>query len=219
MLDISIYGIIDPQIARGRSLADLARRAALSGATLLQYRAKDTGTAAMIADARSIVAALNGTGVPLLINDRIDVALAVGAQGVHVGRDDMAPVDARRLLRPNAIIGVTLKDEADIRAMDPQIVSYGCIGGVYQTAHKANPDAPVGVEGFARLRAYAQTRAPGMPIGAIAGITADNLGALVRAGADGVAVIGAIFDASDVEASTQGLSAAWLQAKSKGIKP
>ncbi|MCA3668308.1 MAG: thiamine phosphate synthase, partial [Methylobacterium sp.] len=108
-LDITLYGIVDPQIARGRSLARLARTAADGGTTIIQYRAKEAVTRAMIAEARGIVAALSGTNVPLLINDRVDVALASGAQGVHLGREDMHPADARALLGPQAIIGATLK--------------------------------------------------------------------------------------------------------------
>jgi thiamine-phosphate pyrophosphorylase len=212
-LDISIYGIIDPQIARGRSLADLAGRAARSGATLIQYRAKDTATRTMIDEARALVAALAGTRVPLLINDRIDVALAAGAQGVHVGREDMSPSDARRLLGHNAIVGVTIKNEADIRALDPAVASYGCIGGVYQTTHKNNPDKPVGIEGYRSLRTLARSLVPQMPIGAIAGITIENLGPLADAGCDGVAVIGAMFGGDDVEGATRALQSAWQNAK------
>ncbi len=90
-LGITLYGILDPQIAQGRSLAVLARQAAEAGVDILQYRAKEAGTRDMIAEAGAIVATLQGSGVPLVVNDRVDVALASGAQGVHLGRDDMSP--------------------------------------------------------------------------------------------------------------------------------
>jgi thiamine-phosphate pyrophosphorylase len=202
MLDIALYGIIDQQVARGRSLASLAGIAARAGMTLLQYRAKEADTRTMIAEARSIREALAGTGVPLLINDRVDVALAAGADGVHLGREDMTPEDARRLLGQAAIIGATVKSSDDLDALAGTLISYACIGGVFETTHKNNPDPPVGVDGFRRLRDKARTRLGDIPVGAIAGITLDNLADVIAAGADGVAVIGALFGESDVRAST-----------------
>ena len=108
-VDITLYGIVDPQIANGRSMADMARAAVEGGATLIQLRAKTETTREMVREARAIRSALHGTNVPLLINDRVDVALAAGADGVHLGADDMKLVDARRLLGPRAIIGATLR--------------------------------------------------------------------------------------------------------------
>ncbi|MCA3594878.1 MAG: thiamine phosphate synthase [Methylobacterium sp.] len=196
-LNITLYGIVDPQIARGRSLAHLARAAADGGTTIIQYRAKEAVTRAMIAEARGIVAALSGTNVPLLINDRVDVALASGAQGVHLGREDMHPADARALLGSNSIIGATVKDRDDLLALRGQPVDYLCIGGVFATSHKDNPDPPLGIPGFRALRAEAREWLGHIPVGAIAGITVENAGALMEAGADGVAVIGALFAGED----------------------
>lgn len=196
-INIRLYGIVDPQIAKGRSLATLARSAADGGATITQYRAKDTDSRAMISEARAIVAALAGTEVPLLINDRVDIALASGAQGVHLGRQDMHPVDARALLGPKAIIGATVKNRDDLLTLRGQPIDYACIGGVFATAHKDNPDPPLGLEGFRALRAEAQMLLGQLPVGAIAGIDASNARVLMEAGADGVAVIGALFGAEN----------------------
>lgn len=196
-LDITLYGIVDPQIARGRSLARLARAAADGATTIIQYRAKEAVTRAMIAEARGIVAALSGTNVPLLINDRVDVALASGAQGVHLGREDMHPADARALLGPQAIIGATVKGRDDLLALRGQPIDYACIGGVFATSHKDNPDPPLGIHGFRALRAEARELLGHIPVGAIAGITVENAGSLMEAGADGVAVIGALFAGED----------------------
>lgn len=206
-LDVTLYGLVDPQIAKGRSLAMLARQAAEGGATLIQYRAKETSTRAMIAEARAIVAALAGTAVPLLINDRVDVALASGAEGVHLGREDMHPADARALLGPQAIIGATVKNREDLLALRGQPVSYACIGGVFATSHKDNPDPPLGVEGFRQLRADARSLLGDLPVGAIAGITRENAASLMQAGADGVAVIGALFAGADPRRAAQDLRA------------
>ncbi len=213
MLDIALYGIIDPQIARGRSLAKLAGAAARSGMTLLQYRAKDIDTRTMIAEARAIGAALSGTGVPLLINDRVDIALAAGADGVHLGREDMLPEDARRLLGPGAIIGATVKSSDDLAALVGTPISYACIGGVFSTAHKNNPDRPVGLDGLRKLRDEARVRLGGLPVGAIAGITLDTVDAVFAAGADGVAVIGALFGTDDVPGATRTMAEAIAQAR------
>jgi thiamine-phosphate pyrophosphorylase len=205
--DHSVYAIVDPQIARGRSLADLAEQAAHNGATVVQYRAKDTSTRVMIEQARAIAAQLRPTGVPLLINDRIDVALAVNANGVHLGRDDMAGADARRILGPTAIIGVTIKSERDFPAVAAALATYACVGGVYATRHKVNADAPLGVDGYRAVRDALKRLHPDLPVGAIAGITAHNAKPLIEAGADGVAVIGALFDGDDVGARTAHLAA------------
>jgi thiamine-phosphate pyrophosphorylase len=216
-LDLTLYAILDPQIARGRRLAGMARMAAEAGVTLLQLRAKEVETRAFIAEARGISAAIAGLGVPLLINDRVDVALAAGADGVHLGREDMAPADARALLGPDAIIGATIKNAADIAALAGQPIDYGCIGGVFATSHKDNPDPPVGLDGFKALRATARDALGSLPIGAIAGITADNAPTLMAAGADGVAVIGAVFGDDDIGAAVARLRAA-IGATDKGMQ-
>ena len=213
-LDISLYGIVDPQIARGRSLATLAGTAARAGATLIQYRCKSDNTRHLMAEAASIRDALAGTGVPLLINDRVDVALAIGADGVHLGDDDMALAHARRLLGAKAIIGATVKAATEMSSLPIGVCDYACIGGVYQTSHKDNAAQPIGAETFARKLAVTRARlGDDVQIGAIAGITAHNLGALFGAGADGVAVIGAMFGDDDVAAATRALKNAIATAR------
>ena len=203
-----VYAILDTQVLRGRDGSDLAAAAVRGGATVIQLRAKTLSTRAFVALAAMVKAGLAGTGVPLLINDRVDVALAVGADGIHIGRDDMEPAMARRLLGPAAIIGVTLKDTCDLDALDG-CATYGCIGGVYPTRHKDNPDAPVGLDGFVSLRARAASRQPGKSVGAIAGITVANARPLAVAGADFIAVVGAVFDTDDVRAATRALGMAF----------
>jgi thiamine-phosphate pyrophosphorylase len=207
-VDILLYGIVDPQIARGRSLAELAKAAARGGATLIQYRAKDATTREMVREAKAIQAALAGTGVSLLINDRIDVALAAGAQGVHLGADDMDLADARRLLGEDAIIGATLKNAGELPYLASARIDYACIGGVFPTAHKDNADAPLGLDGYGALRLQASDALGPLPVGAIAGITAQNAASVMAAGADGIAVIGAMFGGDDVMAATRSLRAA-----------
>jgi thiamine-phosphate pyrophosphorylase len=206
-VDLRLYAILDPTRAKGRPLPGLAVAAVASGATLLQYRDKEGDTRQLVETARAIRAAIAGRGVPLLINDRVDVALAAEADGVHVGQSDMPATDARRLLGPQAIIGLTLKTEHDARQMAHEPVDYGCIGGVFATLSKRNPEPPLGPEGFARVAAEARRSAPGKPIGAIAGIDAQNAASVIRAGADGIALISALFMEDDVAAATRHLRA------------
>lgn len=206
-LDISLYVIVDPSAANGRDLAWLAREAVAGGATLIQYRDKDASARAMIIQTRAIVTALAGTGVPLLVNDRVDVALAAGAQGVHLGQDDMAPVDARRLLGAEAILGRTVKTAAHAEALLEEPVDYACIGGVFATSTKDNPDPPVGLEGFRRLRTLIDSIRPGLATGAIAGINPDNAADVIEAGADGIAVVSAVIAAPDPAVAARDLMA------------
>ena len=204
-VDYRLNAIVDGGLRDVGDLADLAAIAAQNGATVIQYRDKDSSTRTMVAQAVAMRAALAGSGVPLLINDRVDVALASGADGVHLGRDDMEPATARRLLGKDAIIGLTVKNEADADVAAAADIDYACIGGVFATLSKNNPDAPVGLDGFAALRARIAAKQPNLPVGAIAGIDAQRAGEVVQAGASGVAVIASIFRAPDIAAASRAL--------------
>jgi thiamine-phosphate pyrophosphorylase len=196
-VDLRLYALVDPERAGKRLLPDLAQRVAEGGATLIQLRDKHASTRAMVEEARAIKAALKSARVPLIVNDRVDVALAAGAGGVHVGQDDMDPADARRLLGPAAIIGLSIKTLAQARAAPVEHLDYVAIGGVFATSSKNNPDPPIGLDGLASIAAEIRIRAPGLPIGAIAGIDETNAGSVVTAGADGIAVISALSLAPD----------------------
>ena len=196
-VDLRLYALVDPEHAAGRPLPDLARQVAEGGATLVQLRDKRSGTRAMIEQARAIKAALAPSRVPFIVNDRVDVALAANADGVHVGEDDMRPADARRLLGPDAIIGLSVKTLAQAQAAPLEHLSYVAIGGVFTTSSKDNPDPPIGVDGLTSIAAAIRARAPGFPIGAIAGIDERNAADVIAAGADGVAVISALSFAPD----------------------
>jgi thiamine-phosphate pyrophosphorylase len=194
--DLRVYALIDPERAGGRRLDEIARLIAGS-ATLVQLRDKHGATRTMVEEARAIHAALKPAGAPLLINDRVDVALAAQAEGVHIGQDDMAASDARRLLGPDAIIGLSLKTVAQAQAAPLDQLDYVAIGGVFVTQSKDNPDPPVGLDGFRTILRAVRVRAPHMPVTAIAGIDHGNAADVIRAGADGVAVISALSLAAD----------------------
>jgi thiamine-phosphate pyrophosphorylase len=176
---------------------------ALGGASLVQLRDKRGTTRRMVERARAIKAELVPFGIPLLINDRIDVALAADADGVHVGQDDMAAEDARRLLGRDAVIGLSIKTLAEADAAPLELLDYAGIGGVFATASKDNPGPPIGTDGFARIAARIRRRTAKFPLCAIAGIDAGNAGAAIAAGADGVAVISALSLAEDPQAAAR----------------
>jgi thiamine-phosphate pyrophosphorylase len=206
-LDLRLNAIVDPERAGGRDVVELARLLAEGGATLVQLRDKMSDTRPMIEAARGIKAALAPLGVPLVINDRIDVALAVGADGVHIGPDDMTPEDARALLGPSAIIGISVKSVAAAEAAPIGVIDYAGVGGVYATLSKAQKSPPMGPEGLARIAAALRRRAPTLPVVGIAGIDISNAAAVIAAGADGVAVISALSLAPDPKAAARALRA------------
>ncbi len=204
-LDLRLNAIVDAERAGGRDLVDLARCVAEGGATLVQLRDKKSDTRHMVEVARAIKAALAPYAIPFVVNDRIDVALAAFADGVHIGPDDMAAEDARRLLGPNAIIGVSIKSVEAAEAAPVGLVNYAGVGGVYATLSKTQKSPPIGPEGFSRVAQALRRRAPQLPIVGIAGIDAGNAGAVIAAGADGVAVISALSLAADPTAAARAL--------------
>jgi thiamine-phosphate pyrophosphorylase len=207
MIDLRLNAIVDPERANGRPLAELTRLVVAGGATLIQLRDKLGSTRRMIEEARAMKAVLAGTGVPLVINDRVDVALAAGADGVHVGQDDMAAADARRLLGPTAIIGLSIKSVALANAAPLEAIDYAGIGGVYATTSKDNPDPPIGVDGLRAIMVALRARRQDFPVCGIAGIDASNAAPVIEAGADGVAVISALSMQPDPQAAARALRA------------
>jgi thiamine-phosphate pyrophosphorylase len=214
-VDLSLYALVDPERSGGHALPDLARAVVAGGATLLQLRDKQGDTRAMVETARAIKAAIAGRGVPLLINDRVDVALAAGADGVHVGWDYMTPPDARRLLGPQAIIGLSMKTMEQAREAPLDLIDYVCVGGVFATMSKDNPQPPIGVDGLRRIATEVRARKPGFPVGAIAGIDASNAADVMTAGVDGVAVISALSMTKDPRAAARDLRALVDDAKAR----
>jgi len=195
-VDLGLYAILDPAVAGGRTLVDLVGRVAGS-VTLVQLRDKHGTPRAMVDEARALHSVLRPAGVPFLINDRVDVALAAQADGVHVGQDDMAPADARRLLGKNAIIGLSIKSVGQAEAAPLEYLDYVAIGGVFATTSKDNTAAPIGLAGLRDILRVVRARRSGFPVCAIAGINAHNAADVIGAGADGVSVISALSLAPD----------------------
>jgi thiamine-phosphate pyrophosphorylase len=194
-----LYAITPPQPDTER-LVRAVERAVAGGAALVQYRSKALPLAAMVEQGRALVAACRPQGVPLIVNDSVEVAIACGADGVHLGRDDAAPADARARM-PDAIIGVSCYADID-RARDAarQGADYVGIGSVF-----ASPTKPAASRAPPELLARAR-RESGLPVAAIGGIDATNAASAVAAGADMLAVISALFDADDIEAAARRLA-------------
>lgn len=210
--DPSLYLVTDAKLAGERQLLDLVRDAVAGGVTMVQYREKQLGTRAMIETVQALQAMLRPLGVKLIVNDRVDVMLAADADGVHVGRDDMPPDIARRLIGPDKILGASVHTEAHIAALDPAIVDYVGAGAVFPTSTKANTAGLLGLDGLARLR-----RATRLPMVAIAGIGIDNAAAVIATGVDGIAVVSAICAAQDCRAAAARLQA--IVVEIRGMAP
>jgi thiamine-phosphate pyrophosphorylase len=208
-IDLRLNAIVDPERANGRDLTELARLCAEGGATLVQLRDKVNETRVMVEEARAIKHALAPFAVPFVVNDRVDVALAIGADGAHLGPDDMAPADARRLLGPGAIIGLSVKNVAEAEAAPIGLIDYVGSGGVYVTLSKQQKNPPIGPAGLGRIIAVLHSRAgeqnKDLPICGIAGIDESNAAEVIAAGADGVAVISALSLAPDPAAAARAL--------------
>ena len=200
-IDVRLYALVDPDTAGGRKLDELAELVVSGGATLVQLRDKHGDTGVLVERARALKTSLAPFGVPLLINDRVDVALACGAEGVHVGQTDMAVADARNLLGRNALIGLSIKTVEQAQAAPLELLDYVGIGGVFTTTSKKTAAAPIGIDGFARVAGIIRSRAQDFPVCAIAGITTENASQTIAAGADGVAVISALSLAPDPRAA------------------
>jgi thiamine-phosphate pyrophosphorylase len=174
----------------------------------VQLRDKAADGRALLEEARALVALLTPLGVPLIVNDRVDVALAAGAAGCHVGQSDLPAAAARALLGPDAILGVSLDAAEQAHEVDPAMVDYVAHGPFAATATKSDAGAAVGAAGIARVRALSA-----LPLIAIGGLDAGNLGAAVGAGADGIAVVSAIMAAPDPAAASRELRAAIAAAR------
>ena len=205
-LDLRLYAIVDPEVAGGRTLPELARLVA-GQATLVQLRDKHGSTRVMIEEARALREVLEPKGVPLLINDRVDVALAAEADGVHIGQDDMHPAEARALLGRTAIIGLSINTVALAQAAPLELLDYVAIGGVFATSSKDTTKPPIGIAGLREIVRTVRARRAGYPICAIAGIDRSNAGEVIAAGADGVAVISALSLAPEPAAAARDLRA------------
>jgi thiamine-phosphate pyrophosphorylase len=198
-----LYAIVDAALAGGRSLTEWVELVAgPRRASIVQWRAKALTDAQFIAGAREVQVGCRRLGVPFIVNDRPDVAKILGAEGVHVGQDDLPPDEVRRLL-PSAIIGVSTHCDEELTRALATSADYIAVGPVFETASKRNPDPVVGLDFVGR----AAVRLGSRPVVAIGGITASTARAAIVAGASGVAVISPLMGAHDPETAAIALAA------------
>ena len=206
-LDPSAYRlcvVTDRDLARGRPLVEVVSLAVMGGATMVQLRDKSATTRAFLEEARALKAILADRGVPLIVNDRVDVALAIDADGVHVGQTDLPVAAVRAMLGAGKAIGLSITNAAQIGQPDAAEADYLGIGPLHPQSTKADASAPLGLGGFAKLR-----RLTSKPVLAIGGVKAVDVPMLVEEGATGVAVVSAIMAAQDPEAAARAFIAAF----------
>lgn len=198
--DYSIYLVTDESCLQGRALIDCVCEALEGGVTLVQYRAKTASSAEMYAEALQLKALCDSFNVPLIINDRLDIAMAVGAAGVHLGQDDLPCAAARKLLGEDYLIGVSAHNPAEAKAALQSGADYLGCGAVFGTATKADVQK-LGTYGLAAI-----CREKGLPVVGIGGVTADNYREVRAAGADGAAIVSGILAQPDIRATVEAIA-------------
>ncbi|MCX5495463.1 thiamine phosphate synthase [Kaistia dalseonensis] len=194
--DLSLYLVTDEGLAGPRGVVETVRAAIEGGVTLVQLRDPHNKTRHLIETATALLQLLKPRGIPLIINDRVDVCLAIDADGVHVGQSDMPASMVRGLIGPDRILGLSVSTFPELEASDVAYADYLGVGPIFATATKPNAAAPIGFDGLAAMVA-----ASPKPVVAIGGVKADHVEPTLGAGADGLAIVSAIMAADDPAAA------------------
>ncbi|MCE1227390.1 MAG: thiamine phosphate synthase [Geobacteraceae bacterium] len=185
-----LHLVTDRSLSLGRSLVEVVQEAVAGGVTCVQLREKDCSTRQFLQEAELLKKLLRPLGVPLIINDRVDIALAIGADGVHLGQSDMPICHARRLLGPGCLIGISAESLDHALEAEQQGADYIGISPVFSTPTKTDTAPALGLDGLRLIRERVQ-----IPLVGIGGINLTNASQVIAAGADGVAVVSAIMAA------------------------
>ncbi|WP_168014506.1 thiamine phosphate synthase [Halomonas salinarum] len=196
--DLSLYLVTDARLCAGTGIIDTVLAAVRGGVTMVQLRDKEASDAELITQAHKLMKALQGSGVPLIINDRLEVALAAMADGLHIGQGDGDVAEARRKLGPDAILGLSVENGSQLRALNKQELDYIGLGPVFATTSKQDHALPLGIEGLTEL----VTASP-LPTVAIGGLKVEHAEAIWETGANGLAVISAICGQPDPQAAAR----------------
>jgi thiamine-phosphate pyrophosphorylase len=200
MVDYSVYLVTDRDLARGRTTLEIVAAAIRGGVSCIQVREKTCSTGEFIDEALAIRSLLARHEIPLIINDRVDVALAVKADGIHLGQKDMPCSMARQLIPESMIVGISVESLDDAIAAQKDGADYLGVSPIYPTPTKTDTAQALGLEGLRSIRSEVD-----LPLVGIGGLNADNAAAVIYNGADGVAVVSAIVAADDPEAATRDL--------------
>jgi thiamine-phosphate pyrophosphorylase len=211
MIDYSLYLVTDRELSLGRTNAEIVSSAVRGGVCCVQLREKNLGTRAFIREAHILKKLLEPISIPLIINDRVDIALAVNADGIHLGQSDMRIEDARRLLGDSKIIGISAECLDHAIEAERQGADYIGVSPVYATATKPDTAAPLGLEGIGSIRRHVR-----LPLIGIGGINSTNIADVIGAGADGIALVSAIVSAPSPENAARSLKRRIVSAR--GLK-
>lgn len=206
--DYALYLVTDRDLCLGRPLINIVRAAISGGVKMVQIREKHSNTRDFLELAKLLVQEIQSQGIPIIINDRVDIALASGAAGVHVGQSDMPVKDVRALLGPRAIIGLSVENEGQILKTEQEPVQYLGISPVFATSTKTDTAHAWGLEGLRKARSLTS-----LPLVAIGGINDTNAGEVLQAGANSLAVVSAICSATDPKMAAQKLCSIWQYIK------
>ena len=206
--DLSLYLVLDPILCADFGMVETARAAVAGGATIVQLRDKHASTAAMIDTGLALKRALAGSKARLIVNDDVEAAIAIGADGLHIGQEDLDADTARRMIGPEMILGLSVETEALASAVDAEIVDYVGVGPVFATPTKPDHKQPIGFDGLARI-----IRLCPVPVVAIGGLKAEHTADVLSAGADGLAVVSAICGKADPIAATALIAEAVTEAR------
>ncbi len=199
-IDYSLYLVTDAGLSHGRSTLEVVKAAISGGVTVVQYREKNASTRQMIEEANQLRALCKRYAIPFIVNDRVDVALAANADGVHVGQEDMPAALARRLVGPGRLVGVSVENIDQARQAQADGADYVGASPIFATPTKPDAPAPIGIESLRELARLCQ-----IPVVAIGGINRSNAAGVLQAGATGIAVVSTIVSAEDVERAAREL--------------
>lgn len=189
---LRLYLVTDPRLCAGIGVVDTVRRAVAGGVTMVQLRDKDATSAQRTELAVALKTALAGTGVPLVINDDVVAAAAANADGAHIGQGDISPAQARAIIGPDKILGLSCETPQAVRDVDASLVDYLGLGPVFGTATKTDHAEPLDFDGLAQLVTLSS-----LPNVAIGGLKPDHINGVLASGADGMAVVSAICGQPD----------------------
>jgi len=195
-IDYSLYLVTDRGLARGRSTLEVVKAAVSGGVTCIQLREKDCSTREFIEQALAMKSFLEARNIPLIINDRLDVALAVAADGVHLGQNDMPLEMARKIAGRSMLIGISAESVQDAIAAENGGADYLGVSPIFATPTKTDTAPPLGLDGLQEIRKHVK-----IPLVGIGGLNKSNAAEAIRSGADGVAVVSAIVAANDPAAA------------------
>jgi thiamine-phosphate pyrophosphorylase len=208
MIDYSLYLVTDRSLSKGRTNLAIVDAAVAGGITCVQLREKHCGTREFIHEASALRLLLRNHDIPLIINDRLDIALAVEADGVHLGQSDMPMAMARKIAGNSLIIGISAESTDDALRAEQEGADYIGISPVFATPTKTDTGAPLGLAGINKIRGLVD-----IPLVGIGGINQENAASVIAAGADGVAVVSAIVSADNPAAAARTLKTLVMRAQ------